>query len=118
MSTETVFLVNPASANGSTGRRWAEMAYRAATRGLEGDVHFSERPGPLGELARAAAEHFGPETRDIVFNTCLSTDPELQRLHAYGNRHLYANSKRPLNSGEIKKLNLNPKIRPLPNIVR
>jgi diacylglycerol kinase (ATP) len=56
LSTDTVFLVNPASANGSTGRRWAEMAHRAATRGLEGDVHFSERPGQLGELARAAAD--------------------------------------------------------------
>ena len=53
---DTVFLVNPASANGSTGRRWAEMAHRAATRGLEGDVHFSERPGQLGERARTAAD--------------------------------------------------------------
>ena len=43
---DTVFLVNPASANGSTGRRWAEMAHRAATKGLEGDTLFSERPGP------------------------------------------------------------------------
>ena len=49
---DTVFLVNPASANGSTGRRWAEMAHRAATKGLEGDALFSERPGQLGELAR------------------------------------------------------------------
>ena len=48
---DTVFLVNPASANGSTGRRWAEMAHRAATKGLEGDALFSERPGQLGELA-------------------------------------------------------------------
>jgi diacylglycerol kinase (ATP) len=53
---DTVFLVNPASANGSTGRRWAEMAHRAATKGLEGDVLFSERPGHLAKLAREAAE--------------------------------------------------------------
>src|SRR5688500_9900776 len=32
------------------------MAHRAATRGLEGDTLFSERPGQLGELARDAAE--------------------------------------------------------------
>ena len=53
---DTVFLVNPASANGSTGRRWAEMAHRAATSGLEGDTLFSERPGQLGDLARDAAD--------------------------------------------------------------
>ena len=53
---DTVFLVNPASANGSTGRRWAEMAHRAATRGLEGDTLFSQGPGQLGDLARKAAD--------------------------------------------------------------
>jgi diacylglycerol kinase (ATP) len=53
--TRAVFLVNPASANGSTGKRWPEMARRAATAGLEGDVLFSERAGHLGELARNAA---------------------------------------------------------------
>ncbi|MGZ8687401.1 MAG: diacylglycerol/lipid kinase family protein [Gaiellaceae bacterium] len=51
----TVFLVNPASANGSTGRRWPEIAHRAQAAGLEGDAHFSERPGHLGELAREQA---------------------------------------------------------------
>jgi diacylglycerol kinase (ATP) len=53
--TRTVFLVNPASANGSTGSRWAQFAHVAAGRGLTGDVLFSERPGHLTELARAAA---------------------------------------------------------------
>jgi diacylglycerol kinase (ATP) len=53
---ETVFLVNPASANGSTGRRWAELAHIAAGKGLVGDVLFSERPGHLTELARGAAD--------------------------------------------------------------
>jgi len=52
----TVFLVNPASANGSTGRRWPELARRAAGAGLEGDTLFSERPGHLSELAREAAQ--------------------------------------------------------------
>ena len=53
--TDTVFLVNPAAANGSTGRRWPEIAHRAAAAGLEGDALISERRGQLGELARDAA---------------------------------------------------------------
>jgi diacylglycerol kinase (ATP) len=55
MATPTIFLVNPASANGSTGRRWPELARRAAVAGLEGDTLLSERPGHLSELAREAA---------------------------------------------------------------
>ena len=51
----TVFLVNPASANGSTGKRWPELARQAAAAGLEGDTLLSERPGQLGDLARRAA---------------------------------------------------------------
>jgi diacylglycerol kinase (ATP) len=53
----TVFLVNPASAGGSTGRRWPEIAHRAAALGLPGDALISEEPGQLGELARQALEH-------------------------------------------------------------
>jgi diacylglycerol kinase (ATP) len=57
---QVVFLVNPASANGSTGRRWPEISRRAAAQGLTGDVLVSEAPGHLGELAaRAAAEGAG-----------------------------------------------------------
>ena len=52
----TVFLVNPASENGATGRRWPEIANRAATTGLNGDALLSERPGQLTELARRAAD--------------------------------------------------------------
>ena len=54
-SAGTVFLVNPASANGSTGRRWPELARRAALTGLEGTTLFSEQQGHLAELAREAA---------------------------------------------------------------
>ena len=50
------FLVNPASGNGSTGERWADLAHVAAERGLTGNAFFSERPGHLAELARAAAD--------------------------------------------------------------
>ncbi|HXZ56152.1 MAG TPA: diacylglycerol kinase family protein [Gaiellaceae bacterium] len=51
----TLFLVNPAAENGSTGRRWPELAHRAATLGLNGDALISTRPGELTELAREAA---------------------------------------------------------------
>jgi len=50
----TVFLVNPASAGGTTGRRWPELAHRAAALGLAGDALISEEPGGLTSLAREA----------------------------------------------------------------
>ena len=50
----TVFLVNPASANGSTGRKWPVLARRAAELGLRGDALMSERPGQLSELTADA----------------------------------------------------------------
>ena len=50
-----VFLVNPASANGSTAKRWPKLRERARELGLEGDELLSERPGHLTELAREAA---------------------------------------------------------------
>ncbi|HMB18072.1 MAG TPA: diacylglycerol kinase family protein [Gaiellaceae bacterium] len=52
----TVFLVNPASANGKTGKRWSEIARAAHAAGLRGEAIFSERPGQLGDLAREAAD--------------------------------------------------------------
>jgi YegS/Rv2252/BmrU family lipid kinase len=52
----TVFLVNPASANGSTGKRWPALARQAAELGLRGDALLSERPGHLTELAGQAVE--------------------------------------------------------------
>ena len=53
---DVVFVVNPASANGSTGRRWAEIAHRAARAGLEGEALISTRPGEVTDLtARAVA---------------------------------------------------------------
>jgi diacylglycerol kinase (ATP) len=50
----TVFLVNPASSNGSTGRKWPVLARRAAELGLRGDALMSERPGHLSELTAEA----------------------------------------------------------------
>jgi diacylglycerol kinase (ATP) len=52
----TVFLVNPASANGKTGKRWLEIGRAAQAAGLRGEAIFSERPGQLGDLAREAAD--------------------------------------------------------------
>jgi YegS/Rv2252/BmrU family lipid kinase len=53
---DVVFLVNPASDNGGTGRRWPELAHRAARLGLEGETLFSERPGHLIALAADAVD--------------------------------------------------------------
>ena len=50
----SVFLVNPASANGSTGRRWPVLARQAADLGLRGDALLSEHPGHVSELAAEA----------------------------------------------------------------
>jgi diacylglycerol kinase (ATP) len=47
--------VNPASANGKTGKRWPEIARAAHAAGLRGEAVFSSGPGQLGELAREAA---------------------------------------------------------------
>jgi diacylglycerol kinase (ATP) len=54
-ATRPLFLVNPASANGATARRWPKLRARAAELGLDGDELLSERPGQLTELARDAA---------------------------------------------------------------
>jgi diacylglycerol kinase (ATP) len=56
VSENAVFLVNPASGNGATGKRWPELARRASALGLQGDTLLSERPGHLIELARDAVE--------------------------------------------------------------
>jgi YegS/Rv2252/BmrU family lipid kinase len=49
-----VFVVNPAAANGSTGRRWPEIARRAADLGLVGNALLSERPGQIADLVERA----------------------------------------------------------------
>ncbi len=57
MTGELVFLVNPASANGSTGARWPEISRRAAEAGIVGETLLSTRPGELTDLTeRAVAE--------------------------------------------------------------
>ena len=51
----TVFLVNPASGNGSTRRRWPEIAHRAGIAGLTGETWMSTRAGEIADLAARAA---------------------------------------------------------------
>jgi YegS/Rv2252/BmrU family lipid kinase len=53
---DTAFLVNPASANGKTGKRWPDIARAAHSAGLRGEAIFSELPGQLAELAREAVD--------------------------------------------------------------
>jgi YegS/Rv2252/BmrU family lipid kinase len=56
--------VNPAAAGGTTGKRWPEIAHRAAQRGLDGDALISERPGQLTALAADSVA--GGATRLVV----------------------------------------------------
>ncbi|HWB23416.1 MAG TPA: diacylglycerol kinase family protein [Gaiellaceae bacterium] len=85
----TVFLVNPASGNGSTGKRWPKLELRAAELGLTGDVVFSERRGQLIELARQAAETHdllvvvgGDGTLNEVVNGIAGSNAEIAVLPA------------------------------------
>ena len=55
ISDHVVFLVNPASDNGATGRRWPQLAHELAHAGLTGDALLSNGPGQLVSLARQAA---------------------------------------------------------------
>jgi diacylglycerol kinase (ATP) len=52
---DSLFLVNPASANGSTRTAWPEIAHRAAAAGLEGEALFSDGPGGIKKIAERAA---------------------------------------------------------------
>lgn len=79
-----VFVVNPASANGSTGRRWPEMAQVAATAGLVGDAFVTEGPGEAAQLAQRACEDGaglvvavgGDGTVNEVVNGLMRASPE------------------------------------------
>lgn len=84
-----MFLVNPASGNGSTGRRWPRLHERARELGLDGETLLSERPGHLTELAREAARERkllvvvgGDGTLNEVVNGVAGSGAELAVLPA------------------------------------
>ena len=54
---KTVFVVNPASANGKTGKVWPELSAQVRTAGVEHEALFTAGPGEATDLAaRALAE--------------------------------------------------------------
>ena len=63
-----VFLVNPASANGATGRRWAKLERRAAALGLEGEIGTLE-PGKWGDCAVVRPRSAGGGPAEQVLET-------------------------------------------------
>jgi YegS/Rv2252/BmrU family lipid kinase len=86
-TSQAVFLVNPASANGSTAKRWPKLYARAKELGLDGDQVLSERPGHLTELARIAADEGklivvvgGDGTLNEVVNGVVGTNAEIAVL--------------------------------------
>lgn len=54
MSEKTAVVVNPASANGRTGRRWPELAARLRAQVGDFEVAFTERPRQAGSLVADA----------------------------------------------------------------
>ena len=78
---DTLVIVNPSSANGSTGRRWAEIEQRLRAVLPAFDAVFTERPNHATELARqGAADHArvvlvgGDGTINEVVNGLLADD--------------------------------------------
>jgi diacylglycerol kinase (ATP) len=85
----TVFLVNPASGNGATGRRWPTLQARARALGLDGEAVLSTRAGELvGRAAEAAGEGVllvvvgGDGTLNEVVNGIAGTAAELAVIPA------------------------------------
>jgi len=80
-----LFLVNPASGNSATGKRWPELRRRAAELGLTGDEVLSEYPGHLAEAARDAGDRLlvvvgGDGTMNEVVNGAAATNAEIAIL--------------------------------------
>ena len=55
MTRRVVLIINPASANGATGKQWPELVAQAQRLGLRVEHHLTEAPGHATELAREAS---------------------------------------------------------------
>jgi diacylglycerol kinase (ATP) len=80
-----LFLVNPASGNGATGKRWPKLRERAAELGLRGEQVLSEFPGHLAQAAKDSPGSLlvvigGDGTVNEVANGVAGTDAELAVL--------------------------------------
>jgi YegS/Rv2252/BmrU family lipid kinase len=80
-----LFLVNPASGNGATGKRWPALQRRAAELGLTGEAILSQRPGHLADAARDAGDALlvvvgGDGTMNEVVNGVAGTQAEVAVL--------------------------------------
>jgi YegS/Rv2252/BmrU family lipid kinase len=80
-----LFLVNPASGNGATGKRWPKLRKRAAELGLEGEQVLSEVPGHLAQAAKDSPGSLlvvigGDGTVNEVANGVAGTEAELAVL--------------------------------------
>ena len=80
-----LFLVNPASGNGATGKRWPKLRERAAELGLRGEEVLSEFPGHLAQAAKGSPGSLlvvigGDGTVNEVANGVAGTDAELAVL--------------------------------------
>jgi YegS/Rv2252/BmrU family lipid kinase len=80
-----LFLVNPASGNGATGKRWPKLRDRAAELGLEGKQVLSEFPGHLAQAAKDSPGSLlvvigGDGTVNEVANGVAGTEAELAVL--------------------------------------
>jgi diacylglycerol kinase (ATP) len=89
--TETLIIVNPRSANGSTGRRWAEIERRLRSRLPAFDVAFTERQGHATEIAREGTARYdrialvgGDGTLNEVVNGLIADDRPVRADLALG----------------------------------
>jgi diacylglycerol kinase (ATP) len=83
--TTPLFLVNPASGNGATGRRWPSLRQRASELGLSGEIVYSGSPGELADAARNATDRLlvvvgGDGTVNEVVNGIVGTAAEIAVL--------------------------------------
>jgi YegS/Rv2252/BmrU family lipid kinase len=88
---EMLIIVNPRSANGSTGRRWAEIEWGLRARIPAFDIAFTERPGHATTIAREATARYdrialvgGDGTLNEVVNGLIADDRPLRPDLALG----------------------------------